>query len=63
MNIGNNLFEVCKEDGKMSSVFSKKANNENYKVYFVCEFSGMEILLEEPEYRNGVKYLVKTLSY
>lgn len=53
------LTEVCKVDGKMSNSFMEKANSENFKVYNVCEYTGMEIYLDEPEYRNGVKYLVK----
>ena len=53
------LTELCKVDGKMSNSFMEKVTSENFSVYCVCEYTGMEIYLDEPEYRNGVKYLVK----
>ena len=55
----NDLTERCLEDGKMSPLFLHKASNKNYSVYYVCEFTYMEIKLEEPEYRNCVLYIVK----
>lgn len=57
--INNQLTEVCKEDGVMSKSFLSKAQDDKYVVYNVCEFTDMEIRLDAPEYRNGVKYRVK----
>ena len=58
----NMLTEICKADGSMSNSFMKKANLKGSKVYFVCEYSDMEVLLEESEYRNNVKYRVKSFE-
>ena len=56
------LTEICKVDGSMSDSFMKRVNLKGSKVYFVCEYSDMEVLLEEPEYRNNVKYRVKSFE-
>ena len=54
------LTEVCKQDGKMTTKFVELAQQKGSKIYNVCEYTGMEILLKKPEYRNNVKYCVKT---
>lgn len=53
------LTEVCKADGIMSNSFMEKVELKGSKVYNVCEYTGMEIHLKNPEYRNNVKYQVK----
>ena len=55
----NEMIEFCKEDNKMSPTFKAKADNVKYEVYYVCQYSGVEVLLEYPEYRNNVMYKVK----
>lgn len=54
------LTEVCKQDGKMTTEFVELAQQKGSKIYNVCEYTGLEILLKKPEYRNHVKYRVKT---
>ena len=58
MGVGKRT-EVCKVDGEMSEVFKTLANSPKAKVYCVCEYSGMKIKLDKPEYRNNVTYVVE----
>ena len=51
------LQERCTEDGKMSEDFMSIARNPKYKVYCLTPVRPIET--EEPEYRNGVSYMVK----
>lgn len=51
------IQERCKEDGKMSEDFLAIANSKGYSVY--CYTSIGPVLVEEPEYRNGVSYIAK----
>lgn len=61
--MGNlSLTEVCKVDGNMSNSFMEKVKLKGSKVYNVCEYTGMEIHLKSPEFRNAVKYKVKYSS-
>ena len=55
----NSITELCKQDGCMTPEFLVRVNNPKNAVFFVCEFTGMEVFLETPEYRNGVIYRVK----
>ena len=56
------MTEECKQDGCMTPEFLVRVNNPKNAVFFVCEFTGMEVLLEDPEYRNGVIYRVKEIQ-
>ena len=53
------LTEVCKLDKVMSESFMEKVRLKGSKVYNICEYTGIEIYLKSPEYRNNVKYRVK----
>ncbi len=57
----NQLTELCKQDGCMTPEFLVRVNNPKSAVFFVCEFTGMEVFLEYPDYRNGVIYRVKEI--
>lgn len=51
------LQECCVEDNKMSEDFLSIAKNPKYGVYCLTSIGPIEV--EEPEYRNGVTYMVK----
>lgn len=44
----------------MTAEFVELAQQKGSKIYNVCEYTRMEILLEKPKYRNHVKYRIKT---
>ena len=55
--MGMHLQECCVEDNKMSEDFLSIAKNPKYGVYCLTSIGPIEV--EEPEYRNGVTYMVK----
>ena len=60
--MSNQLTECCKQDGCMTPEFLVQVNDPKNAVFAVCEFTGMEVYLETPEYRNGVIYRVKEIG-
>ena len=50
------LTERCVEDGKMSEDFIRIADHPKYGVYVLTSIG--PVLVEQPEYRNGVTYRV-----